>query len=392
MTENAFEMIDALVDGERVDAEVLRRALADASGRDYLIDILALRDAMAQTSPKSQPDAAPKRPRTAWHRAIAWPAAAAVLVASLAAGFAAGYQFAGTPVERAGSTDVNTRAVGPVDSAARIDCARADARDSSRIGRRLAGRHGRRLRMRTLLLAGWVLAGQPGLSQQAAPPPQAPPTQQTPPSQEVRRVLDGLSTAVAAQFGVTLTLAAPVTRTDGRVSGASMRNLSQPFAYFVYSNGDLCGATTLTTVEPRAAMVGWRVTATSVTRTATQLVVKLDWQRLWDRGRALPNGPRGSTELVLQREDRVPVDFVAAPPSGWLRCHWHWSRGVRRSAGSCRAARRTRRPVAISTPSCGSSTVGPTASRTSSAWRFTPARRAWDFFSGPPASRRRRPR
>ena len=169
--------------------------------------------------------------------------------------------------------------------------------------------------MRTLLLAGWVLAGQPGLSQQAAPPPQAPPTQQTPPSQEVRRVLDGLPTAVAAQFGVTLTLAAPVTRTDGRVSGASMRNLSQPFAYFVYSNGDLCGATTLTTVEPRAAMVGWRVTATSVTRTATQLVVKLDWQRLWDRGRALPNGPRGSTELVLQREDRVPVDFVAAPPA-----------------------------------------------------------------------------
>ena len=114
MTDNAYEMIDALVDGERVDAEVLRRALADAGGRDYLIDILAVRDAMAQTSPQSQPDAAPKRPRTAWHRAIAWPAAAAVLVASLAAGFAAGYQFAGTPVDRAGSNDVSTRVVGPV--------------------------------------------------------------------------------------------------------------------------------------------------------------------------------------------------------------------------------------------------------------------------------------
>ena len=113
MTENAYEMIDALVDGERVDAEVLKRALADANGRDYLVDILALRDAMAQTSPKSQPDAAPERPRTAWHRAIAWPAAAAVLVASLAAGFSAGYQFAGAPAEPARSTDVSSRAVGP---------------------------------------------------------------------------------------------------------------------------------------------------------------------------------------------------------------------------------------------------------------------------------------
>ena len=79
-------------------------------------------------------------------------------------------------------------------------------------------------------------------SQQAAPPPQAPPTQQTPPSQEVRRVLDGLPTAVAAQVGVTLTLAAPVTRTDGRVSGASMRNLSQPFAVFRVPRTATCAA------------------------------------------------------------------------------------------------------------------------------------------------------
>ena len=188
MTENAFEMIDALVDGERVDAEVLRRALADASGRDYLIDILALRDAMAQTSPQSQPDAAPKRPRTAWHRAIAWPAAAAVLVASLAAGFAAGYQFAGTPVERAGSNDVNTRAVGPVTPPPGSAAPAPTRVDSSRIGRRLAGRHGRKLRMRTLLLAGWLLGSDSRASRsRPTPPPQAPPTQQTPPSQEVRR-------------------------------------------------------------------------------------------------------------------------------------------------------------------------------------------------------------
>ena len=149
MTENAHEMIDALVDGERVDAEVLRRALADASGRDYLIDILALRDAVAQTSPKSQPDVAPQRPRPAWHRAVAWPAAAAVLVASLAAGFAAGYQFAGAPAERCRVNRREHSRGRPGHCAARIDCARADSRHSPRIGRRLAGRHGRQLSMWT---------------------------------------------------------------------------------------------------------------------------------------------------------------------------------------------------------------------------------------------------
>jgi hypothetical protein len=156
-----------------------------------------------------------------------------------------------------------------------------------------------------LLAASWLLAVQPGLSQQATP-------QQ---AQELRRSIESLSLMTPPQLNVTMTLAAPVTRTDGRVSGASVRNQSQPFAYFVSSTADLCGATAVTTAEPRAAAFGWRVTATTLTSTTTQLVVKLDWQRLWDRGRPLQNGPRGSSELVLQRDDRVPLDFIGASPA-----------------------------------------------------------------------------
>ena len=121
--------------------------------------------------------------------------------------------------------------------------------------------------------------------------------------------------AVTSRNTVTLTLAAPVTRTDGRVSGGSARGLSQPFTYFVHATDDLCSATTVTAIEPRTAAFGWRVTATALTRTTTQVTAKFDWQRLWDRGRVLPNGPRGSTELVLQRDDRVPLDFIGVAPS-----------------------------------------------------------------------------
>jgi len=41
-----LEVIDAFIDGERVDADALKTALADANGRDYLIDAWLLREAV----------------------------------------------------------------------------------------------------------------------------------------------------------------------------------------------------------------------------------------------------------------------------------------------------------------------------------------------------------
>ena len=43
--ENPLEVIDAFVDGERVDATRFKAALADAEGRDYLVDAWMLREA-----------------------------------------------------------------------------------------------------------------------------------------------------------------------------------------------------------------------------------------------------------------------------------------------------------------------------------------------------------
>lgn len=42
--QETFEVIAAFVDGERVDTLALRAALADEAGRDYLIDLVAMRE------------------------------------------------------------------------------------------------------------------------------------------------------------------------------------------------------------------------------------------------------------------------------------------------------------------------------------------------------------
>jgi hypothetical protein len=109
-----------------------------------------------------------------------------------------------------------------------------------------------------------------------------------------------------------LTLAAPVTRADGRVSGATARRLTQPFTYYVHTPDSPCAATIVSTAEPKAAGFGWRVSATTISRAAAEITVRIEWQRLWERGRALANGPRGASELTLKREDRVPLDRIAA--------------------------------------------------------------------------------
>ena len=53
-----LEVIDAFMDGERVDADALKAALADSSGRDYLVDAWLLREAV-QAEPVSEHKSAP---------------------------------------------------------------------------------------------------------------------------------------------------------------------------------------------------------------------------------------------------------------------------------------------------------------------------------------------
>lgn len=79
--------IAAFADGEPVDPERLDRALADAEGRAYLIDLLVLRGLYARRDAVSAPDARARNARLRW-----LPVVAALVVVSVLGGYLAGRQ------------------------------------------------------------------------------------------------------------------------------------------------------------------------------------------------------------------------------------------------------------------------------------------------------------
>ena len=83
--------IDAFADGEAVDPVILKEALARSEGRDYLVDVLVLRqfvlhEGLQVRSPLPAPVAVSSR---RW-----WPAAAALAGIGLMGGYYAGRQMA----------------------------------------------------------------------------------------------------------------------------------------------------------------------------------------------------------------------------------------------------------------------------------------------------------
>lgn len=101
-------VIDAFVDGERVDAQALKAALATAEGRDYLVDLAAMREMVTGAAPAATPPAASRR--------SLWPVllAAASLCAMVGAGsYAMGRRAAGHDMTAAVAAPVN-RAPEPV--------------------------------------------------------------------------------------------------------------------------------------------------------------------------------------------------------------------------------------------------------------------------------------
>ena len=82
-----YAILEAFIDGERVDREALKAALADPGGRDCLMDLLALRDAVGRMGPSTWSAITRTPPAT---RRFRWAAAAALLVCSIGAGYLAG--------------------------------------------------------------------------------------------------------------------------------------------------------------------------------------------------------------------------------------------------------------------------------------------------------------
>jgi hypothetical protein len=106
MTE-VFLVVEAFADGERVDADRLKVALADEHGRAHFVDVLVLRELVGQRSGVVLPDGLPvvggasdhARPAVSWSSGFVAVAAAAALLVSLGAGFAAGWGVAGSAMD-----------------------------------------------------------------------------------------------------------------------------------------------------------------------------------------------------------------------------------------------------------------------------------------------------
>ncbi|MEZ5319497.1 MAG: hypothetical protein R2752_19010 [Vicinamibacterales bacterium] len=94
-----LQVIEAFADGERVDAEALMAALADARGRAHFVDVLVLRELVDPRAgvglPVSGRGGEVVRSGASWSSRFVAVAAAAALVVSLGAGFAVGWGLAG---------------------------------------------------------------------------------------------------------------------------------------------------------------------------------------------------------------------------------------------------------------------------------------------------------
>ena len=93
--DDPLAIVEAFIDGEPVVPEALKDALADAAGRDYLVDLLVLRGVVARME---SPMASVTCARAERSRHLKWVAAAAAVVMSLLAGYFAGQQVV-TPIE-----------------------------------------------------------------------------------------------------------------------------------------------------------------------------------------------------------------------------------------------------------------------------------------------------
>ena len=107
-------------------------------------------------------------------------------------------------------------------------------------------------------------------------------------------------------------VAAPVYQPDGAVAAETV-NLpaAGPGLVHVFARRSICDPAVTGAFEPAEAGFGWRVASQIVSRSEKDLVVSIDWRRVWDAGRKISNGPGGSAQLTLHPGDRIPLDHIA---------------------------------------------------------------------------------
>ena len=78
----------------------------------------------------------------------------------------------------------------------------------------------------------------------------------------------------------------------------------------LFARRSLCNPAAGSATEPAEALFGWRIASQIVNRTERDVVVSIDWRRLWEDGRKMPNGPGATVQLTLHTGDRIPLDHI----------------------------------------------------------------------------------
>ena len=78
----------------------------------------------------------------------------------------------------------------------------------------------------------------------------------------------------------------------------------------VFARKSVCDPAIAGAVEPPDAGFGWRINSQIVSRNDREVVVSLDWKRMWDAGRKITNGPGSTVQLTLHPGDRIPLDHI----------------------------------------------------------------------------------
>ena len=140
------------------------------------------------------------------------------------------------------------------------------------------------------------------------------------------------------QAAPALVVAAPVYQPDGSVSAdTAVLAGASPHVVHVAGRSTLCEIAVAGAAEPREAAFGWRVTSQTLSATASAVVVSIDWQRVWDRGKKIANGPSGTVQLTLHPGDRIPLDVI--PNAAADRRVPRRRRGARSPAGASAGGR-----------------------------------------------------
>ena len=78
----------------------------------------------------------------------------------------------------------------------------------------------------------------------------------------------------------------------------------------VFARKSVCEPAVTGAVEPSDAGFGWRINSQIVSRSDREVVLSVDWKRMWDAGKKLTNGPSSTVQLTLHPGDRIPLDHI----------------------------------------------------------------------------------